>query len=77
MIVGIGEIEIAQAVDDDSLDVGELGRQCRSTVAHEGAARHRFDMIGHTCGIGSPHLGGADGNRQDARVALHPLVFAP
>ena len=72
VIVGIGEVEIAQAIDGDSLDVGELGRQRRSAVADAGTAGHGLDMIEHAPGIGSPRLGNADGERQDAPVVLHP-----
>ena len=72
VIVGVGEVEVAEAIVGNSLDVGELGGEWRSAVADAGAAGHGLDMIGHTSGVGTPGLGDAEGERQDPPVILHP-----
>ncbi len=59
VIVGVGEVEVAEAVDGDSLNVGEFGGQRRSTVADDGTAGHGLDVIGRTYGVGSPYQGPA------------------
>ena len=72
VVVGIGEVEIAEAIDGNALDGGELGRECRSAVADAGTTGHGLDMIERAPVIGCPRLGNAGGEQQGAPIVLHP-----
>ena len=72
VIVGIGEIKVAQAIDGDPLNGGELGRQCRSAIADAGTTGHGLDMIERAPVIGSSGLWNAGGEQQGTPVVLHP-----
>jgi hypothetical protein len=72
VIVGVGDIKVAETIDGNSLDVGEFGSQWRSAVADDRTARDGLDPIGYTPIAGSPRQGNACEQRQDGPVVLHP-----
>ena len=71
VVGGVGEVEIAQAVDGDALDGGKLSGGGRAAIAQVGASGDGFNAIGGGRGGGAPDGRGPCQRQQHTQMTSH------